>query len=232
MERGNITLILVGVVAAVAIAGGIFYLGRITTPKTQSANQVITSQQNSSVAASPSAESNKTDGTTNWKIHTFNNANLSFSYPPTWVIKSCTEPIDPREVLINCNILDSSSSIRVYDPTSLVPAKNLATGEMTDLAVTTELIIGFKKTNLSVKAYVDSLAGSRKDRSYNDFQEGRKSVQMNIATAEIYPDIGKGSSGENIVLPGESGLVLIHIIGKVGENNTTNQILSTFKFLK
>lgn len=65
-------LILAGIVILVALAGGIFYLGRVTAPKPQPQNVVTSSPQ-----PSPSP----TDETANWKTYTNTKYGYSIKYP-------------------------------------------------------------------------------------------------------------------------------------------------------
>lgn len=68
-------LILAGIIILLAITGGIFYLGRITTPKPQPQNMVISSPQ-----LSPTP-----DETANWKTYTNSTYGYSFKYPQNFL---------------------------------------------------------------------------------------------------------------------------------------------------
>lgn len=70
MQKGQAqVLILAGIVLAIALAGGIFYLGRISAPKPEN---VITSSPQPSPTPDPTA---------NWKTYTDINEGFSFKYP-------------------------------------------------------------------------------------------------------------------------------------------------------
>lgn len=69
MQKGQTqVLILAGIVILIALAGGIFYLGRVTAPKSQ--NVVTSSPQPSPL--STEAPAKVEDPTANWKTYTNN----------------------------------------------------------------------------------------------------------------------------------------------------------------
>lgn len=76
MQKGfSAIIILVAVLIILAVVGGAYYLGRQTTPKSQSQSPVVTSQ----LSSSPSPTSNET---VNWKTYTNKKYHLAFNYPP------------------------------------------------------------------------------------------------------------------------------------------------------
>lgn len=77
MQKGQVqVLILAGIVILVAVAGGIFFLGRITAPKPQTQTPVTTS--------SPQPFPTSVDETANWK--TYSTKEIYFKYPPDLVV--------------------------------------------------------------------------------------------------------------------------------------------------
>jgi len=106
MQRGQTgILILVGVLLLVVVAGGAYYLGRQTSPKSPSA-PVVTSQIPQPTPASSFDVNPAPTGareTANWKIYTSSHANYSFKYPQEWPLvivpvstgcNPCIEDID------------------------------------------------------------------------------------------------------------------------------------------
>lgn len=79
MQKGQAqVLILAGIVLAIALAGGIFYLGRITTPKPEN---VITSSPQPSPAPDETVYT-ESDRSANWKTYTnTKEPKFSFKYP-------------------------------------------------------------------------------------------------------------------------------------------------------
>ncbi len=65
-------LILAGIVILIAVAGGIFFLGRMTTPKPQPS------------PLSTEAPAKVEDPTANWKTSISKGGEFSFKYPPSW----------------------------------------------------------------------------------------------------------------------------------------------------
>ncbi len=87
-------LILAGIVILIAVAGGIFFLGRLTAPKPQTQTPVATPQP------SPSPLSTKTpakveDPTANWKTYTNTKIGFQIKYPPRFGPPVLPSGLDP-----------------------------------------------------------------------------------------------------------------------------------------
>ncbi len=90
-QKGQVqVLILAGIVLLIAVAGGIFYLGRVTAPKSQTQTPVVTSSPQPSPTVSPTPSPNST---VNWKILNSEKCDFSLKYPDNWT--SRTEPLLP-----------------------------------------------------------------------------------------------------------------------------------------
>lgn len=77
MQKGQTqVLIVAGIVLFIAVAGGIFFLGRITAPKPQT--PVVTSSPQPSPTPQPTSTS---DPTANWKTYTNTKYGYSLKYP-------------------------------------------------------------------------------------------------------------------------------------------------------
>lgn len=77
-------LILVGIVILIAVAGGIFYLGRITAPKPHTQTPVTTSSpQPFPTPTDASREPNGSAKTADWKTYIRKNV-FEIKYPPNW----------------------------------------------------------------------------------------------------------------------------------------------------
>ncbi|MBI2018289.1 hypothetical protein HYS96_01145 [Candidatus Daviesbacteria bacterium] len=72
MQKGQVQIILIGILVLAVVAAGAYYLGRQTTPKPSLA-PVITSQ-------TPQPSPSPTDETANWKTYTFKNPNIPYNY--------------------------------------------------------------------------------------------------------------------------------------------------------
>lgn len=70
MQKGQVQIILIGILVIAVLVGGAYYLGKQTTSKPQ--NSVVTS-----VSPTPAP-----DETANWK--TYKSQYMSFQYPTTW----------------------------------------------------------------------------------------------------------------------------------------------------
>lgn len=87
MQKGQILIWMVVGVLVIAIAGGIYYLGRSNSTK-QSATPTVVSQ-------TPQPTPSPTpDETANWKIYTNTNGSVSYKiqYPDDWVIEESPYP--------------------------------------------------------------------------------------------------------------------------------------------
>ena len=91
MQKGQTqVLILAGIVILLALAGGIFFLGRLTAPKTQTP-VVTSSPQPSDLSTEASAKVE--NPTTNWKTYTNSTYGYSFKYPEDWSLD--TSKVEP-----------------------------------------------------------------------------------------------------------------------------------------
>lgn len=79
MQKGNALIFLLVGIFVIAIAGGAYYLGRLTTPKTLSVPVPIS--QTSQSTPIPSSTSTLVDETANWKTYTNSKYGFSFKYP-------------------------------------------------------------------------------------------------------------------------------------------------------
>lgn len=92
MQKGfSVILVLVGLVAVVVVAGGIFYVARLTAPKPQPESSVsklesspISTSKPSNVNSQTSTDSSMIVG---WKTHTNSEGNYSVQYPSDWVLE-------------------------------------------------------------------------------------------------------------------------------------------------
>ena len=79
MQKGVILPLVLVAVLVVVVAGGAYYLGRLTTTKPQLSDSVVTSQ-----TAQPSASPQPTptpDEIANWKTYENNVLGIKFKYP-------------------------------------------------------------------------------------------------------------------------------------------------------
>lgn len=93
MQKGfSAILVLVGLVAVLVVVGGIFYVGRLITPKTNSDTSQATSLPSASTnnyqQPSPSVQQpTKTDDTANWKTYKSQIESFTFKYPANWQLR-------------------------------------------------------------------------------------------------------------------------------------------------
>ncbi len=80
MQKGfTPILILIGVLLIAGVAGGAFYLGRVSTPKLESQNPVFTSQ------SSPTPTALHIDETVGWKTYTDEVQKFAIKYPSNYI---------------------------------------------------------------------------------------------------------------------------------------------------
>lgn len=92
MQKGFSTiLVLVGLVAVTVLVGGIFYVGRLTAPKTQpesSVSKLEASPESSSKSLNVNNQTSTDDSIiVGWKTHTNTEGNYSIQYPSDWVLE-------------------------------------------------------------------------------------------------------------------------------------------------
>lgn len=80
MKKGFSTIVILGFIAAVAIAFGVFYF--LTKSQTPLSNKILQTQP------SPAATSAPTDETANWKTYTNTSNHFTIKYPSEWRIES------------------------------------------------------------------------------------------------------------------------------------------------
>lgn len=100
-------IIILGILVTVIIAGGIFYLGRVTTPKIQPQTSVVTStpQPTSVPQATPSQSP---DETSNWKTYTNNALGFSIKYPANILVT----PLDESDAGLNSGLSGITMTIQ------------------------------------------------------------------------------------------------------------------------
>lgn len=89
-QKGSaLIFLLVGILVAVGIAGGAFYLGRSTTPQPSPIPAVTsqTLQPTPSLTPIPTSESTSSTETANWKTYEDRESGISFKYPADLVIQ-------------------------------------------------------------------------------------------------------------------------------------------------
>lgn len=101
-------LILAGIVLTIALAGGIFYLGRVTAPKPQN---VTTSPQPSPTLSQTSSP----DPTANWKTYT--TEEFSIKYPPSYAYQM-VELVAPKDYPDIKSVRFDTSSGTIYVTTT------------------------------------------------------------------------------------------------------------------
>jgi len=173
-----------------------------------------TQEQTTSITPFPTSSLNATNPTTNWK--TYSSKSYLVKYPSTWIVEN--------------QINKNDQAIRIFNPSSM--KDGYGNGGYTGTQVATEeLLISTILSYQTTKQFIDSIAPSTGPLSlYQAFLKGRKTLVINGFTAEIYPDVGEGSTGDNIILNNNSGvLVNIHVVGNYNLG-ILQQILSTFKF--
>jgi hypothetical protein len=212
-------LIIVGVILLVTLLTGTYLLGKNQTVNqkptlktTQVITPTITPIPTQGMVATTSPAS--VNGNQTWK--TYQAKGYSIRYPSTWIVE---------HKIIGGN----SDAIRIFNPSSMIDEYGNGGADGTQVP-TEELLIQTVLTDKTAKQYVDSLAPATDSPLYQTFTKGRKTMSFTALSAEIYPDIGEGSSGDNIVFGNTGVITSIHVTG----NYTTgiiNQILASFKFV-
>ncbi len=157
--------------------------------------------------------------TTNWK--TFNpkglNEGYSIQYPPTWILEREYKGTAP-----NVN-----NFIRIFNPQTMIEEYGNG-GYFGNDVPTEELFIEKAITVQTAEQYANSQNSNSHIESLNEqFLKGRKKIIINGLAAEVYPDVGEGSTGDNVVLVKNGTLITIHVVG-LG-SKTIDQVLSTFQ---
>ncbi|MDP3733333.1 MAG: hypothetical protein Q8Q91_02210 [Candidatus Daviesbacteria bacterium] len=201
-----------GVLILAAVATGIYFLGKQTTPK-PSPNPVITSQ-------TPNSSPSPTDETANWIIYTNNKFNYTFNYPNTQDIKEWDNPVENYSEYLHSTVFYGIN------------------GEVDffiDVWKNSGILIKDKETrNIWCKSMVDRQPKNLLRNSLNCLEvipieiNGMKAFLSKGAADNSYLDI--------IDLP--HGDYVFELIITTGKNypqatfSISNQILSTFKFLE
>ncbi len=81
MQKGQVLIFLLVGILVIAIAGGAYYLGRQTTPKSAPAPVVTSSTLQPTPSPSPISDEMST-----WKTYTNQLYQFSFKYPPSWTV--------------------------------------------------------------------------------------------------------------------------------------------------
>lgn len=117
MQKGfSAILILVGLAAVIVVAGGLFYVGRLTAPKDQLQSSVSVIQSSPSSTITPTYQPSQTpvltDETVSWKTYTSTKAGYYFKYPTEWPLNN--QPESPQ-----CTVcVESLIFSPVYNPNS------------------------------------------------------------------------------------------------------------------
>ncbi len=234
MEKGQTgILILVGVLVALAIAGGAYFLGKSTflgistklEPISQPTPQIVKSQptpksESTSSVASPAP--NGAGDMANWKTYTNNTYGFLIQYPLDW--KTLPTP--------NTRLLNEQKIILIYDgkldgslPNSLVE-NNYPSNYVGITAI---------QSNQTPAQYLDEFIDPSLPAdvraNFLEFMNRQKYLLGNIQ-AEKYNELGQGYRENMIVVSNGKSLILISpSLVKSERNRIINQILSTFKFI-
>ena len=208
-------VIVVGIVMLILGLGGGYLLfankGQVKQVVTQTSPTTV-QQVNPTSIPSPTISSS----TTSWK--TYEAKGYSIQAPSTWVAETGQD--------------NNGAYFRIFNPSTMADVPNVNVGNGTlggqtpkeELRITADI-----SSNKTAKQYVDSIAPTTIPSLYQDFLKGRKTITVNNLSAEVYPDTGEGSTGDNIVVNNNNGVLFkIHVIGDYN-SGVLKQILSTFK---
>ncbi len=189
--------IIVGILIAVIIAGGAYYLGRQTTPKSSPAVVSQTPQPTPSPTPDASPVPNGTGETANWKTYTNTVYQYSLKYPPHWQYIIC-----------------QSSNNFYFDPN---PACETDDPGVLTLHIDNEI----KQPLINISDEFQAV--SKKVVTIGN-EQGEK-----ILVEKVKP--APGADKITIAAVTHNGKTYTFNLQDINEENTLDQILSTFKFL-
>lgn len=208
MRKGSAQIFIFGLVAAVLIFAGAFYLGQI---QKRQASSIYIPKQPLNPSTSPASSSSA--DIANWKKYTNTEFDFSLEYPSTWSVEK------------NLNRINLNSS-------DLIQAENergfyIQKGAQVDIYFTSVPTGGDLKTDFT--RYVNPTAGE----ASSETMTGTSTVSGIPAINYSYIAPGKNVvDGSFFVV--DNKIVTISIVSESGKEsefgNTFNQILSTFKF--
>jgi len=207
-------VIVVGIVTLILGLGGGYLLFANKGQVKQVVTQVspATGQQ-----VSPTSIPSTTISSTT-SLKTYETKGYSIQAPSTWVAETGQD--------------NNGAYFRIFNPSTMadVPNINVSDGTLGGQTPKEELrITADISSNKTAKQYVDSIAPTTIPSLYQDFLKGRKTITVNNLSAEVYPDTGEGSTGDNIIVNNNHGVLFkIHVIGAYN-SGVLKQILSTWK---
>lgn len=220
-------LILAGIVLVIAVAGGIFFLGRITLPRQDSSGQAAPKPQTPVVAPQPSSTPSPTttpDPTANWKTYTNTKYGFTLEYPNDWVVKSENKTVD-------------SSTTR-----TTIQSSDLAIEEINIPGVGGEQVINGSKLEISASNNENFTSYEQlkdfMENEYTGFPLNYFTSSKEIIVDGIKSTIKSGRKirtlalGSSFVYFFKDGVTYnLTFTNSQDDDRIFNQILSTFKFL-
>lgn len=207
-------LILVGIVILIAVSGGIFYLGRITTPKPPASTQRGEQPQNiSTPSPQPSPIPDETVYTeasrsANWKTYKNNRFNFSFSYPWHWELEDYTSEEEKTYQSIQTIILSSQDKATL------------------DYGFSIDIIIFSNPDDLSIDEFAPKIIPTDKKFQFQD-------INLNGVTAKQILNYSSPIEGGFIFI--KKGKYIIYISGVYADikayKDIFDKFLSTFTYL-
>lgn len=177
MQKGQTqVLILAGIVVLIALAGGIFYLGRVTAPKPQ-----------------PSSTPSPTtipDETANWKIYTNNQLGYTFKYSYNLSIKD--EPPSSGEITRQ-ELRDTTADLELIVS---VQDKVIDQERLNGLGVN-EVGINKSFNNINGTLYSTSGTGVGGSRYRQDFVFNKNNYYFWIILSTSYKDLNTTQTEES-----------------------------------
>lgn len=202
MQKGQTqVLILAGIVILIAVAGGIFFLGRVTAPKPQL--PVATSSPQPSPTPDETVYT-ESDETTNWKTYTNTNYGFSVKYPTDLEVEDRSNQFPPFTIFLT-------------DKTKQVPYEGGS-------KINPYALIEVKNSNLSLMDYIND---SKNNLEYVD----KKKVGENefVIAREKFGMIA-GQFNRYLIKNGNSVITAANSLYAI-DGQTFDQLLSTFRFL-
>lgn len=103
-------LVLAGIVILVAVAGGIFFLGRVTAPKPQPQNVATSPQSSPTTQSTPTSTVN----VGNWKTYTNKAYSFQLKYPPLFDLEEHSKT--------NISLVDKSKNLAAIGTSPIYPS--------------------------------------------------------------------------------------------------------------
>lgn len=218
MQKGQVqVLILAGIVLTIALAGGIFYLGRISAPKPQ--NVITSSPQPSPAPTDANREPNGSAETANWKTYTNTKIGFQIKYPPTFTKPALPSGIGPE--IIFANGTEEKTEIIFNERPPLYSLTVFPfTGTIDDLL--SERKIRYAKSDLHIPVIFPDIPL----RLVKTFNVGGQTAQW---YSNGYENGDTNSSLEIHFIDKGHGFIF-RIDSKDFSEKDINQILSTFRF--